>query len=153
MSCCRLLVTLCAVTLIGPIAPVSAADVTVPSDGRVVIELLGADAGFRNTLSVTAPGVAVALSGCSLEPADGLTGVLILSERNSQRGCRVELDADPATDGIQPFAANTTLRFGFCAQTDADDACVSTCGPATRQPTATARTTCARRKSCRVRTA
>jgi uncharacterized repeat protein (TIGR01451 family) len=107
----------------GLTGPALATDLTLPSGGRVVIELIGSDAAFRNTLSVTSPAVAVALTGCGLEPSDGLGGVKILSEKNSQRGCRVELDADPATDGIQPFASGTVLRFGFCAQTDGDAAC------------------------------
>lgn len=39
-----------------------------------------------------------------------------MSERNSQHGCRVELDADPATPGIQPFPAGTVLRFAMCSR-------------------------------------
>ena len=49
--------------------------------------------------------------------------MFLLSEKTSQRGCRVELDADPGTPGIQPFAANTTFEFRLCAQTDADPDC------------------------------
>jgi uncharacterized repeat protein (TIGR01451 family) len=116
-------VTVCVSILGGLAGPAAATDLTLPSGGRVVVELIGSDAAFRNTLSVTSPAVAVAITGCGLEPSDGLGGVKILSEKNSQRGCRVELDADPATEGIQPFSAGTSLRFGFCAQTDADDAC------------------------------
>ena len=105
------------------VAPASANDLVIPTGGRVSLELITSEAAFRNTLSIVSPAIAVALSGCGLEPAGGLGGVHVLSEKNSQRGCRVELDADPATPGIQPFAASTTFRLGFCAQTDADDAC------------------------------
>jgi uncharacterized repeat protein (TIGR01451 family) len=72
---------------------------------------------------VNSPAVAVGTTGCLLEPAGGLGGVHILSEKESQRGCRVDLDADAVTPGIQGFPANTTFEFGMCAQTDADAAC------------------------------
>lgn len=103
--------------------PALGEDLTLPSDGRVVIELIGSQANYRNTLSVVSPAVAIAVRGCGLEGAGGLPGVHVLSERQSQRGCRVELDADAATPGLQTFTAGTTLRFGFCAQTDSDAAC------------------------------
>lgn len=98
-------------------------DLTIVTGGRVSVELITSEAAFRNTLSIVSPGVAVALTGCGLEPANGLAGVHVVSEKFSQRGCRVELDADPATAGIQPFADGTTFRFGFCAQTDGDPEC------------------------------
>jgi uncharacterized repeat protein (TIGR01451 family) len=104
-------------------APLFASDLTIGTGGRVTIELIASEAAFRNTLSVVSPGIAVALRGCGLEPADGLTGTHVVSEKLSQRGCRVELDADATTGGIQAFANNTTFQFGFCAQTDADAAC------------------------------
>ena len=102
----------------------AASDLTVPGGGRISVELISSNAAFRNTLSVISPsGVAVAITGCQLEPADGLGGLRVLSEKNSQHGCRVTLDADSGTPGIQPFPANTTFRFGMCAQTDADPEC------------------------------
>ena len=104
-------------------APALANDLTIPVDGRVSVELITSEAAFRNTLSIVSPGIAVALTGCGLEAATGLAGVHVVSEKLSQRGCRVELDADPATAGVQPFAAGTVLRFGFCAQTDGDADC------------------------------
>ncbi len=85
-----------------------AANVTLPSGGRVTVELITSEAQFRNTLSVASPGVAVALTGCKLEPAGGLAGTHILSENNSQRGCRVELDSD-----TQPAAFSPSLRERF----------------------------------------
>lgn len=100
-----------------------ASDLTLPTGGRVSIELLFSDADFHNTLSIVSPGVAVAATGCKLEPADGLGGIRVLSEKTSQRGCRVDLDADPGTPGIQPFPAGATIRFNMCAQTNADPAC------------------------------
>ena len=103
--------------------PAMATDVTLPQEGRVTVELISSEAAFSNTLSVVSPQVAAALSGCKLQPADGLSGVHVVSEKLSQRGCRVELDSDPATPGIQAFAQGTVLSFGFCAQTDADPQC------------------------------
>ena len=90
-------------------APAAAEDLTIGADGRVTIELIGADAQFSNTLSVESPDVALASAGCRLEPAGGLSGVHVASEKRSQRGCRVSLDSDPSTAGIQPF----TTREGF----------------------------------------
>jgi uncharacterized repeat protein (TIGR01451 family) len=99
-------------------------DLTIPGGGKISIELLSSNAQFRNTLSLVQPaGAGIASTGCKLEPAVGLGGVHALSEKLSQHGCRVTLDADMATAGIQGFAANTVLRFGMCAQTDADADC------------------------------
>jgi hypothetical protein len=108
---------------VAPVTPASAADLMIPIAGRVTIELITSDAAFSNTLSVISPTVGIAASGCNLEPAVGLTGVLVLSEKISQHGCRVDLDADPATAGIQGFAANTTFEFGMCAQENPDPDC------------------------------
>ncbi|MFL6193434.1 MAG: hypothetical protein ACJ75H_04645 [Thermoanaerobaculia bacterium] len=104
-------------------SPAAATDLTIGAGGRVTLELIGSDAKFRNTLSITSPSVAVEATGCRLEPAKGLNGVLALSEKISQRGCRVNLDGDPSTGGVQPFADGTTFRFRFCAQKDADADC------------------------------
>lgn len=102
---------------------VIAANLTLPTGGRVTIELLTSDAVFSNTLSVASLNVSVAITGCQLEPAGGLTGVPIVSEKRSQHGCRVDLDADPATPGIQGFNAGTSLEFRLCAQTNSDANC------------------------------
>ncbi len=103
--------------------PVAGSDLTLPSGGRVTVELITSDAAYRNTLAIASPAVGIAITGCKLEPSDGLTGVPVLSEKLSQHGCRVELDSDPGTAGIQAFAANTLLSFNFCAQTDDDTQC------------------------------
>jgi len=103
--------------------PVAGADLTLSTGGRVSIELVFSEASFSNTLALASPNAAVAISGCKLEPANGLGGLAILSEKKSQRGCRVDLDSDPITPGIQAFNAGATLRFNFCAQTDADPEC------------------------------
>src|SRR5688572_24097593 len=100
------------------VTPAAAANLTIQSAGRVTIELITSDADFRNTLSVISPTASIAATGCTLESAVGLTGLFVLSENSSQHGCRVDLDADPATIGIQGFAANTTFEFRMCAQTD-----------------------------------
>jgi hypothetical protein len=111
------------VVVVGTILTATAANLTIPAAGRVTVELVSSDADFSNTLAVFTPNVATSISGCKLEPATGLTGVPVLSEKISQRGCRVDLDFDPATAGIQGFPANTTFEFRFCAQIDADDDC------------------------------
>ncbi|HJR80784.1 MAG TPA: DUF4114 domain-containing protein [Anaerolineales bacterium] len=112
------------------VTPVAAANLTIQNAGRVSVELVTSDALFRNTLSVISPTVGIAAggdgrpaSGCQLEPAVGLGGLRILSEKASQHGCRVDLDANPATAAIDAFAANTTFEFALCAQTDADPDC------------------------------
>ena len=105
------------------VSPAAAADLTIQIAGRVTIELITSNAAFSNTLSVISPTANIAATGCNLEPAVGLGGVQVLSEKISQHGCRVDLDADPATAGIQGFAANTTFEFGMCSQQDADPTC------------------------------
>ncbi len=116
---------LLALLLVGLFPTLHAANLTIPSEGRVSVELIASFASFNNTMSINAPGgLAIAFSGCQLEPAVGLGGLHVLSEETSQRGCRVDLDADSTTPGvIDNFAAGTTFEFGMCAQTDADDAC------------------------------
>ncbi len=101
----------------------AAVDLTLGTGGRVSVEVINADATFRNTLSITNPNTAIVSTGCNLEPASGLAGLHLLSEKTSQHGCRVELDADSTTAGTQPFAAGATLNFRMCAQTDADADC------------------------------
>jgi hypothetical protein len=103
---------------------VNAADLTIPNGGRVSVELINAYAAFDNTLSINSPGnIAIAFTGCQLQPSVGLGGLWVISEENSQRGCRVDLDADSTTPGIQNFEAGTTFEFGMCAQTDSDANC------------------------------
>lgn len=103
--------------------PVWADNLTLPQGGRVVIEIVFSEADFSNTMSVRSPQVGMGASGCVVENSGMLSGLLIGSEKPSQRGCRVELDADRNQAGIQPFAAGTTFEFGLCAQTDADGDC------------------------------
>jgi hypothetical protein len=105
------------------VSQAAGADLLIPTAGRVTIEAIFSEADFSNTLSVNSPTVGIAITGCDLEPAVGLGGMHILSEKISQRGCRVDLDADTTTDGVQGFPANTTFEFGMCAQTDADAEC------------------------------
>ncbi len=96
-------------------------DLTLPVGGKVTIELLFSDAAFSNSLSLASPSAAIASTGCQVD-ATSFAGVKLVSEKNSQHGCRITLDADPATPGIQPFPANTVLRFNLCAQEDANPA-------------------------------
>lgn len=98
-------------------------NLTIGTAGRVTIELISSEADFRNTLAVISPSVAATLGGCISEPVRGLPGVHVVSEKISQRGCRVTLDSDRGSEGIQPFAAGTTFEFAMCAQTDADPDC------------------------------
>jgi len=116
------LVVLCLVSNF--VSTAHAADLTLTQSGRVIIELITSNAAYHNTLSLTSPTTAsVSISGCGLEPATGLPGLRLLSEKTSQHGCRVELDSDPTTPGVQGFAAGTTLSFNMCAQTNSDPAC------------------------------
>ena len=102
------------------------ADLTLSTGGRVTIELISSEAAFHDTLSLASPGAVIVVSGCDIENVTdaSFTGLGLLSEKISQHGCRVDLDADPATAGIQPFTAGTVLSFNLCAQDDAD---FSTC--------------------------
>lgn len=101
-----------------------AADLTLPVAGRVSVEMLSSDAAFHNTISLVSPaGAVVASTGCKLEPSPGLGGQALMSEKIAVHGCRVDLDADGSTPGIQGFAAGTVVRFNMCAQTDSDPDC------------------------------
>ncbi len=101
-----------------------ASDLTIPVAGRVSVELLSSDAFFHNTISLVSPaGAVIASSGCKLEPSTGLSGQKLMSEKIAVHGCRVDLDSDGTTPGIQGFAAGTVLQFNMCAQTNADPAC------------------------------
>jgi Ca2+-binding RTX toxin-like protein len=95
------------------------ADLVLPVAGRVSMELISSDASFSNTLALVSPAAAIVSSGCQIE-GTAFSGLKLMSEKQSQHGCRVELDADPVTPGIQGFAAGAVLRFNLCAQTDAD---------------------------------
>ncbi|MBI3250186.1 MAG: SBBP repeat-containing protein [Deltaproteobacteria bacterium] len=86
-------------------------DLTLPVGGQVVVELLSADTTAPNVLSLLSPTAAVAKSGCEQGLISGIVGTPILSAATSDRGCRVFLDADPVTAGVQKFSAGTTLRF------------------------------------------
>ncbi|HEU4836209.1 MAG TPA: DUF4114 domain-containing protein [Pyrinomonadaceae bacterium] len=102
----------------------NATDLTLTTGGKVSIELISSDAAFSNTMSIVLPGTVVKVSsGCQLEPSPELTGVKVVSEKQSQHGCRVTLDADSGTAGIQPFLAGTTIRFNMCSQENADPNC------------------------------
>ncbi len=101
-----------------------ATDLTLTTGGKVSIELISSDAAFSNTLSVVSPtGIALASRGCQIEASPELTGIKVVSEKQSQHGCRVEFDSDPGTAGIQPFPVGTTFRFNMCSQGDADPNC------------------------------
>lgn len=101
-----------------------AANLTLPKGGRVTIELLQSDAAFHNTLSILSPTVSKAITGCDVESVTGLSGIHLGSQKLSQRGCRIVLDADPGTnDRIDGFPDGKTIEFQLCAQIDADPAC------------------------------
>lgn len=100
-----------------------ASDLTLTTGGKVTIEFIFSDASFSNTLSVVSPTVAIATSGCKVVPVSPLPGLHLSSAKASQRGCRIELDADPATPGIQPFPAGTTFKFNLCADNNGDGTC------------------------------
>jgi uncharacterized repeat protein (TIGR01451 family) len=101
-----------------------ATDLTLTTGGKVSVELISSDAAFSNTMSITSPaGIAIVSTGCQVEASPQLPGLKIVSEKQSQHGCRVTLDADPATSGIQPFSAGTTFTFNLCSQENADPNC------------------------------
>ena len=105
-------------------AHANASDLTLTAGGKVSIELISSDAAFSNTMSVISPaGIAIVSSGCQLEASPELTGIKVVSEKQSQHGCRVTLDADAAVPGIQPFPAGTTFRFNMCSQENSDPNC------------------------------
>lgn len=85
--------------------PVFGGNLVLPTGGRVAVELVTSYADYHNTLSLVSPNAAIVLSGCEVEAINALP-LELLSEKTSQHGCRVELDADPVAAGIQPFAAN-----------------------------------------------
>jgi hypothetical protein len=103
--------------------PLAADDLKIPVGGRVSMELLFSGAAYHNTISIISPTASVALTGCILESTTNLPGVRVVSEDISQRGCRVELDSNPSTPAIDPFAADTIFEFNMCAQIDADADC------------------------------
>jgi hypothetical protein len=105
------------VSLSGPQA--FGANLMLPTGGVVTVEFSSSSTDASNTLSVRSPIVTIATSTCQLASTQGLLGVPLLNGNVSQSGCQVELDADPTTPGIQPFAAGTTLEFGLCVQIDA----------------------------------
>ena len=89
-------------------APAAASDVQFPAGGRISVELISSDAAFRNTISVVSPaGAAVAITGCKLEPAGGLGGVHVLSEKNSQHGCRLTHNSCGSNGWIAPGGADS----------------------------------------------
>ncbi|MBC2712319.1 MAG: DUF4114 domain-containing protein [Desulfosarcina sp.] len=102
-------------------APASGANLTLPTGGRVAVELINSYADYHDTLSLTSPNAAIVLTGCEVEAINALP-LELLSAKISQHGCRVELDADPSTAGVQPFNAGDILEFNLCAQTDSDPA-------------------------------
>jgi hypothetical protein len=115
-----------------------AADLLLTVGGKVSIEFKAAGAAFRNSMSLVAPtnaGVAyvvvpdpdnlgatknLPLSGCRVQPEveASLPGTALVSASASQKGCRVQLDANRFTAQIDPFPAGTVLRFAMCAMVD-----------------------------------
>ena len=116
--------TVLGLLLITACAPIGmAANLTIPVGGKVTVQFVFSSAAFSDTLSVGSPTTAVAFSGCKVLPAAGLTGVALGSAKSSQQGCTVTLDSDPATPGVQGFAAGTTFEFRLCADNDGDGTC------------------------------
>ena len=121
------LVTITALMLTVPAPQPSIASLTdaivIGVAGRVTLELISSVSDYSNTLSVTSPRVARAVKGCQLLAASDLPGEPVMSEKRATQGCRVDLDADPDKDGIQPFAAGTRFEFANCSQFDPDPEC------------------------------
>ena len=73
--------------------PAMGVDLTLPVGGKVTIELISSDAAFSNTLSLVSPAAAIAATGCQVD-ATSFPGLKLVSEKSSQHGCRITLDAD-----------------------------------------------------------
>jgi hypothetical protein len=101
----------------------TAADLTLPVGGKVTIEFVFSDASFSNTLSLVTPAATIAVSGCKLVPISPFPGMALSSAKASQRGCRITLDSDGGTAGIQGFAAGTVFSFRLCADNNGDGTC------------------------------
>uniref|UniRef100_Q01X81 Conserved repeat domain n=1 Tax=Solibacter usitatus (strain Ellin6076) TaxID=234267 RepID=Q01X81_SOLUE len=100
-----------------------AADLTLPVGGKVTIEFIFSDASFSNTLSLVTPSATVAITGCKLVDVSPFPGVALSSAKISQRGCRITLDSDGNTAGIQGFPAGTVFSFRLCADNNGDKQC------------------------------
>jgi uncharacterized protein DUF4114 len=125
-SCIHLILIIATISLSGVAA--SGADLTLTRGGRVTVELVFSDAQFSNTLAVFSgtPGVGITNNVetlCSYDPSVPVVGIFLFSEKKARRGCRVELDGDATTPGVQPIPAGTKLVFNMCVQTDPDNKC------------------------------
>jgi hypothetical protein len=100
-----------------------AADLTLPVGGKVTIEFVFSDASFSNTLSLVTPSATIAISGCKLASVSAFPGMELSSAKSSQRGCRITLDSDGGTAGIQGFAPGTVFSFRLCADNNGDGKC------------------------------
>jgi Tol biopolymer transport system component len=112
--CARLLLAVLIVSGYGGAA--FAANLVLPTGGRVSIQFISSSTDSINTLSVAAPAVSITASSCTPGAAPGLPGVPLINAKSSSPGCRVDLDADPPTPGSEPFAAGTAFEFRLCVQ-------------------------------------
>ena len=100
--------------------PASPTGLTLPVGGEVVVEFIGGSASELATLSLVSPAVEVPQSGCEWQTFSNLPFRPLLDNQDTQAGCRVILDADAATPGIQGFTAGTVLDFRLCVQNAVD---------------------------------
>lgn len=107
--------------LFGTAIILSGKDVELTEAGRVSIDFVNMEAGYRNTVflvQATYPGgrtVRLASSGCTAETPRNGQGIALVTDKYSAFGCRVTLDSNPATTNqIEAFPAGTSFELGLC---------------------------------------
>lgn len=96
----------------------------LPSDARVVVELLSAPMGVSQAIFTGSPPVTdanIVASGCDTGGLkSGTAETVLFNAEKSQPGCRLILDAVPNTGQIDAFPAGTILTFSDRAGWTAD---------------------------------
>lgn len=90
----------------------------LPFAVRVVVELLTAPPTVQQAVITGAPPIAdgnIVASGCNRELKLQSAGTLLLNAKESQPGCRIILDAEPATKAVDAFPAAAMLTFSDIA--------------------------------------
>jgi hypothetical protein len=107
--------------LFGIATILTARDVVIREAGRVSLDFVNMESGYRNTVFLvraTYPGgkeVILGSSGCRTEkPGIGL-GLPLVTDKLAAFGCRVTFDSVPSTPNqIDGFPAGTSFELGLC---------------------------------------
>ncbi len=106
---------------LGTAIVLSGKDIELTETGRVSIDFVNMEAGYRNTVflvQATYPGggtVRLASSGCKADSPQKGQGIALVTDKHSAFGCRVTLDSNPATTNqIDAFPAGTSFELGLC---------------------------------------